>query len=161
MVAAVKPACAIMKHNNPRGAAYGSTWAEAFEKAFWCARIAAFGGVVVFTKTLDVETAKAMSPHYFEVVCAPDFEGGALDVQSVNGYPAIIVMGTGEVKMNSGSEVHGAMLVPNGPCAARCGSTWIHWWSPVASANRSICAWVTSTQSVTATSCPTQEATSE
>jgi hypothetical protein len=42
------------------------------------------------------------------------FQGGALDVQSVNGYPAIIVMGTGEVKMNSGSEVHGAMLVPNG-----------------------------------------------
>ena len=42
------------------------------------------------------------------------FQGGALDVQSVNGYPAIIVLGTGEVKMNSGSEVHGAILVPNG-----------------------------------------------
>ena len=49
-----KPACAIMKHNNPSGAAYGSTPAEAFEKAFWCDRIAAFGGAVVFTKTLDV-----------------------------------------------------------------------------------------------------------
>ena len=42
------------------------------------------------------------------------FQGGALDVQSVNGYPALIVLGTGEVKMNSGSEVHGAILVPNG-----------------------------------------------
>ena len=42
------------------------------------------------------------------------FQGRALDVHSVNGYPAIIVMGTGEVKINSGSEVHGAMLVPNG-----------------------------------------------
>ena len=29
-------------------------------------------------------------------------------------------------------------VVPNGPAAARTGSTWIHWWSPVASANRSI-----------------------
>ncbi len=75
-----KPACAIMKHNNPSGAAYGSTSAEAFEKAFWCDRIAAFGGAVVFTKALDVETVKAMVPYYFEVVCAPDFEGGALDV---------------------------------------------------------------------------------
>jgi hypothetical protein len=42
------------------------------------------------------------------------FQGGALDVNSVNGYPAIIVLGTGEVKMNSGSEVHGAILVPHG-----------------------------------------------
>jgi phosphoribosylaminoimidazolecarboxamide formyltransferase / IMP cyclohydrolase len=75
-----KPACAIMKHNNPSGAAYGSTSAEAFEKAFWCDRIAAFGGAVVLTKTLDVQTAKAMVPYYFEVVCAPDFEGGALDI---------------------------------------------------------------------------------
>ena len=75
-----KPACAIMKHNNPCGAAYGSTPAEAFEKAFWCDRIAAFGGAVVLTKTLDVEAAKAMVPHYFEVVCAPDFEGAALDI---------------------------------------------------------------------------------
>lgn len=75
-----KPACAIMKHNNPCGAAYGSTPGEAFEKAFWCDRIAAFGGAVVFTKTLDVETAKAMAPYYFEVVCAPEFEGAAIDV---------------------------------------------------------------------------------
>jgi phosphoribosylaminoimidazolecarboxamide formyltransferase / IMP cyclohydrolase len=74
------PACSIMKHNNPCGAAYGFTAAEAFEKAFWCDRIAAFGGAVVFTKTVDVETAKAMVPYYFEVVCAPDFEGGAIDI---------------------------------------------------------------------------------
>ena len=75
-----KPACAIMKHNNPSGAAYGPTPAQAFEKAFWCDRIAAFGGAVVFNKTLDVESAQAMAPYYFEVVCAPDFEGGALEI---------------------------------------------------------------------------------
>ncbi|MGD0231517.1 MAG: IMP cyclohydrolase [Syntrophorhabdales bacterium] len=74
------PACTIMKHNNPCGAAYGSTPAEAFEKAFWCDRIAAFGGVVVLTRALDVETARAMAPYYFEVVCAPDYEGAALDL---------------------------------------------------------------------------------
>jgi phosphoribosylaminoimidazolecarboxamide formyltransferase / IMP cyclohydrolase len=75
-----KPACCIMKHNNPCGAAYGASVAEAFEKAFWCDRIAAFGGAVVFSKKLDVETAKAMAPYYFEVVCAPDYDGAALDV---------------------------------------------------------------------------------
>ncbi|MCX8023065.1 MAG: hypothetical protein N2745_09875 [Syntrophorhabdaceae bacterium] len=74
------PACAIMKHNNPCGVAYGSTMAEAFEKAFWCDRIAAFGGAVVMTRTVDIETAEAMVPYYFEVVCAPDFDGGALNI---------------------------------------------------------------------------------
>jgi phosphoribosylaminoimidazolecarboxamide formyltransferase/IMP cyclohydrolase len=75
-----KPACAIMKHNNPSGLAYGTTLTEAFDKAFMSDRIAAFGGCVVFTKTIDEETAKAMVPYYFEVVCAPDFEGKAIDV---------------------------------------------------------------------------------
>ncbi len=74
------PACTIMKHNNPCGAAYGATPAEAFEKAFWCDRIAAFGGAVVLTRAIDVETARAMAPYYFEVVCAPDYEGAALDI---------------------------------------------------------------------------------
>ncbi|HPU28976.1 MAG TPA: hypothetical protein PLM71_01490 [Syntrophorhabdaceae bacterium] len=75
-----RPACAIMKHNNPSSVAYGSTSAEAFIKAFSCDRIAAFGGCVVFTKTLDEETAKELLPYYFEVVCAPEFEGKAVDI---------------------------------------------------------------------------------
>lgn len=75
-----KPACAIMKHNNPSGVAYGSTLSEAFEKAFWSDRIAAFGGAVVFTKKVDKETAEIMARNYFEVVCAPDFDGAALDI---------------------------------------------------------------------------------
>src|SRR5580704_8383154 len=40
-----------------------------------------------------------------------------------------------------------AMVVPKGPDAARSGSTWIHWWSPVASANRLTCAWSITCQS--------------
>jgi phosphoribosylaminoimidazolecarboxamide formyltransferase/IMP cyclohydrolase len=80
------PACSIMKHNNPCGAAYGSTVAEAFAKAFWGDRIAAFGGAVVFTKPVDVETANTMVPYYFEVVCAPDFEGPLITEKSGKTY---------------------------------------------------------------------------
>lgn len=75
-----KPACAIMKHNNPSGVAYGATPKEAFEKAFMSDRIAAFGGCIVFTKKIDEEAAKAMAPYYFEVVCAPEFDRKAVDV---------------------------------------------------------------------------------
>lgn len=75
-----KPACAIMKHNNPSGVAYGSTVSEAFEKAFWADRIAAFGGAVVFNRTVDKEAAELISRYYFEVICAPDYEQKALDL---------------------------------------------------------------------------------
>lgn len=42
------------------------------------------------------------------------FQGNAVNVSSANGYPALIVLGTGEVKFNSGTEIHGAILIPNG-----------------------------------------------
>jgi len=42
------------------------------------------------------------------------FQGNAVNVSSVNGYPALIVLGADEVKLNSGSVVHGAIIVPNG-----------------------------------------------
>ena len=46
------------------------------------------------------------------------------------------------------------MVPPNGPAAACSGSAWIHWWSPVASANESIRAWSISIQSVGPSSSP-------
>lgn len=42
------------------------------------------------------------------------FQGNAVNVSSVNGYPALIVLGTGEVKFNAGTVVRGAILIPNG-----------------------------------------------
>ena len=47
-----------------------------------------------------------------------------------------------------------ATVDPNGLLAARAGSTCIHWWSPVASANPSIMGWSIVTQSLVATSDP-------
>src|SRR5262245_42294763 len=48
-----------------------------------------------------------------------------------------------------------AMVPPKGPVLARSGSTWIHWWSPVASAKALISAWVTVCHSPTRVSVPT------
>ncbi len=75
-----KPAAAILKHNNPSGAATGTTLAEAYSKADRADRIAAFGGAVVTTRPIDKETAALMAKNYLEVVCAPDFEDGALEI---------------------------------------------------------------------------------
>lgn len=75
-----RPACAIMKHNNPSGLAYGSSPAEAYRRAFLADRVAAFGGTVVINRTLDLETAREISSSYCEVVAAPDYSPGALEL---------------------------------------------------------------------------------
>ncbi|NLZ17324.1 MAG: IMP cyclohydrolase [Desulfobulbaceae bacterium] len=75
-----KPAAVILKHNNPCGAALGANLAEAYSRANRADRIAAFGGAVVLNRPLDRETANLMAANYLEVVCAPDFEEGSLEV---------------------------------------------------------------------------------
>jgi phosphoribosylaminoimidazolecarboxamide formyltransferase/IMP cyclohydrolase len=75
-----KPAAVILKHNNPCGAALGETPANAFYRANRADRIAAFGGAVVMNRAVDRDTAELMSQNYLEVVCAPEFEEGTLDI---------------------------------------------------------------------------------
>ena len=75
-----KPAAVIVKHNNPCGVAYGSTLAEAYNRAFRADRIAAFGGCAALNRPVDRETAELMSKLYLEVVAAPDYIEGAFDI---------------------------------------------------------------------------------
>jgi phosphoribosylaminoimidazolecarboxamide formyltransferase/IMP cyclohydrolase len=75
-----RPAAVILKHNNPCGAAWADSLAQAYDKANMADRIAAFGGAAVFNRALDKATAELVSRNYLEVVAAPDFEEGALDI---------------------------------------------------------------------------------
>jgi phosphoribosylaminoimidazolecarboxamide formyltransferase/IMP cyclohydrolase len=75
-----RPAAAIMKHNNPSGVAYGDSAADALNRAYMADRIAAFGGALVLNHPVDQEAASAISDRYLEVVAAPDYERGVLDI---------------------------------------------------------------------------------
>lgn len=77
-----KPAAVILKHNNPCGAAIGDNMADAYNKANRVDRIAAFGGAVIMSRPVDKATAELMSRNYLEIVCAPDFEDGTLEILS-------------------------------------------------------------------------------
>lgn len=77
-----RPAAAILKHNNPCGAAYGKTLAEAYDRANMADRIAAFGGCLVVNRALDKETAEMVSSNYLEVVAAPEYEDGTISILS-------------------------------------------------------------------------------
>ncbi len=78
----VGPAAVIVKHNNPCGVAYGATLVEAYEKADMADRIAAFGGCALFNRSVDKATAARISENYLEVVAAPDFEAGSVEILS-------------------------------------------------------------------------------
>ncbi|MGZ5295971.1 MAG: bifunctional phosphoribosylaminoimidazolecarboxamide formyltransferase/IMP cyclohydrolase [Actinomycetota bacterium] len=71
-------AAVIVKHNNPCGAALGSTPAEAYTHALACDSISAFGGIVAFHAPCDGAAAAAMTDVFTEVVVAPSFTDDAL-----------------------------------------------------------------------------------
>jgi phosphoribosylaminoimidazolecarboxamide formyltransferase/IMP cyclohydrolase len=75
-----KPAVAIMKHNNPCGVAYGESIPEAYERANMADRIAAFGGCAAFNRPVDKTTAEMISQNYLEVVIAPEYGEGAVEI---------------------------------------------------------------------------------
>jgi phosphoribosylaminoimidazolecarboxamide formyltransferase / IMP cyclohydrolase len=76
------PACAIIKHNNPCGTAAAGTPLEAYERAFACDPLSAFGGVVTVNRPVDKEFAEALVKQFCEVVFAPKFTDEALEILS-------------------------------------------------------------------------------
>jgi len=77
-----RPAVVIVKHNNPCGVARSESLEDAYLKANMADRVAAFGGCIAMNRSLDKATAEAVSNQYSEVVVAPDFEEGVMDILS-------------------------------------------------------------------------------
>jgi len=75
-----KPTVVIVKHNNPCGVARADSLEEAYIKANMADRVAAFGGCIAMNFPVDKPTAEAITKQYAEVVVAPDFEDGVMDV---------------------------------------------------------------------------------
>ncbi len=75
-----RPACVIFKHVTPCGAAIGENHGQAFERAFNCDPLSAFGGIIAFNGKLPVEAAGFIEKKFVEVVAAFDFEPRALEI---------------------------------------------------------------------------------
>jgi phosphoribosylaminoimidazolecarboxamide formyltransferase / IMP cyclohydrolase len=75
-----EPACAIVKHNNPCGAAVGEDALDAYRKALACDPMSAFGGVIALNRPIGAELAEALHENFVEVLIAPAYEDGALEV---------------------------------------------------------------------------------
>ncbi len=75
-------ACAIIKHTNPCGAAFGPTPREAYERALECDPVSAYGSVIAFNREVDGGAAEAMSQLFVEAVIAPAFTTEAVEILS-------------------------------------------------------------------------------
>ena len=74
------PACVIVKHTNPCGAAERATPLEAWQAALAGDPVSAFGGVVALTRPVDAAMAEALVSIFLEVVVAPGFEPAATTI---------------------------------------------------------------------------------
>jgi phosphoribosylaminoimidazolecarboxamide formyltransferase/IMP cyclohydrolase len=75
-----RPACTIVKHNNPCGAAIGGDGLDAYRRALACDPVSAYGSVIALNRPVDVALAEALHENFVEVLLAPGFEEGALEV---------------------------------------------------------------------------------
>jgi phosphoribosylaminoimidazolecarboxamide formyltransferase/IMP cyclohydrolase len=75
-----EPAVAIIKHANPCGIATGADVADAHRKAHACDPVSAFGGVIAVNRPVSKHMAEQVAEVFTEVIVAPAYDEGAIDV---------------------------------------------------------------------------------
>lgn len=88
------PAVAIVKHTAPCGVALGKDILDAYQKAFDCDPVSAFGGIVAFSQTVNTQIAKLLNSVFLEVVIAPDFDEEAFDILKAKKNLRIVKLNT-------------------------------------------------------------------
>jgi phosphoribosylaminoimidazolecarboxamide formyltransferase/IMP cyclohydrolase len=86
------PAVAIIKHANPCGIAVGADIAEAHRRAHACDPVSAYGGVIAANRPVSVAMAQQVAEVFTEVIAAPAYEDGAVEVLSAKKNIRILVV---------------------------------------------------------------------
>jgi phosphoribosylaminoimidazolecarboxamide formyltransferase/IMP cyclohydrolase len=115
------PACVIVKHNNPCGAAEGESALDAYEKALACDPVSAYGGVIALNRPIDEALAERLHQNFVEVLIAPGYEGDAMSI--LQQKEAIRILEDTEQRRRHGDldmkRVRGGMLVQELDAVAR------------------------------------------
>jgi len=106
-----EPCVAIIKHANPCGIAIASDIASAYRAAHACDPVSAFGGVVAANRSITVEMATALATVFTEVVIAPGYEDGAIEILSAKPSIRILTCESTEIAPLERRPVSGGMLL--------------------------------------------------
>jgi phosphoribosylaminoimidazolecarboxamide formyltransferase/IMP cyclohydrolase len=103
------PACVIVKHANPCGAAVANHISAAYDKALKTDPLSAFGGILAFNRALDAATAEAIGQQFAEVIIAPRVEPEAQRLLAKKGNLRVL-----EVALAHGAQAHDYKRVGGG-----------------------------------------------
>jgi phosphoribosylaminoimidazolecarboxamide formyltransferase/IMP cyclohydrolase len=93
-----QPACVIVKHANPCGAAQANNLLDAYLQAFACDKTSAFGGIIAFNQKLSITvTEKILQNQFVEVIVAPEIEAGVLDILAAKKNVRLLCTGPGSL----------------------------------------------------------------
>jgi phosphoribosylaminoimidazolecarboxamide formyltransferase / IMP cyclohydrolase len=105
-----RPACVIVKHANPCGAAVADDLRTAYERAYRTDPTSAFGGIIAFNQTVDCATVDAVIERQFvEVLLAPGFGAGALDAARAKANVRVL-----EIPPGNGRNIHDVKRIGSG-----------------------------------------------
>lgn len=97
-----QPACVILKHANPCGVAEANNIHTAYQKAFSCDSMSAFGGIIAFNRPLDAKTAMQIIDNQFvEVIIAPSINDDALLITAKKKNVRVLSCGSTPNKTNA------------------------------------------------------------
>jgi phosphoribosylaminoimidazolecarboxamide formyltransferase/IMP cyclohydrolase len=105
------PTVAIIKHANPCGIAVGSDVADAHAKAHACDPVSAFGGVIAVNAPVSVAMAEQVADIFTEVVLAPAYEEGAVELLSKKPSIRLLVVPSVTEQSVEWRPISGGMLV--------------------------------------------------
>ena len=106
-----EPACVIVKHANPCGAATAETISEAFTNAFNADSASAFGGIIALNRPCDKTIATAIAQIFVEVVIAPGYTDEALAIFASKPNVRVLELTTGIAASQSVKFVSGGVLM--------------------------------------------------
>src|SRR5690606_4569204 len=98
------PACVIVKHANPCGAAIGRDAADAYARAFRTDPTSAFGGIIAFNRPVDADAARAVSKQFVEVVLAPSYTEDARAVFAAKTNVRVLEIALDRVRADGGTD---------------------------------------------------------
>jgi phosphoribosylaminoimidazolecarboxamide formyltransferase/IMP cyclohydrolase len=121
------PCVAIIKHANPCGIAIAETISLAHQKAHECDPVSAFGGVVAANREVDVAMAQTLSKIFTEVVIAPSYEPGAIEILSKKPSIRILQCSFPKIAARELRPVSGGMLVQQTDLIDAPGDDPVNW----------------------------------
>ena len=122
-----QPCVAIIKHANPCGIAVASDIKSAYSAANSCDPVSAFGGVVAANRTVTVAMATALSEVFTEVIVAPGYEAGAIEILAAKPSIRILELADYKIAKEELRPITGGLLIQDSDLIDASGDDSANW----------------------------------